>query len=67
MRITAAVPVEAFRALPERIADALRPETMRVIEENLRTIDLAIAQADSALSRDPGRKRGWVKIGLCGS
>ena len=32
----------------------LRPETMRVIEENLRTIDLAIAQADSALRRDPG-------------
>ena len=33
---------------------ALRPETMRVIEENLRTIDRAIAQADSALRRDPG-------------
>ena len=32
----------------------LRPETMRVIEENLRTIDRAIAQADSALRRDPG-------------
>jgi len=32
----------------------LRPETMRVIEENLRTIDAAIAQADSALRRDPG-------------
>ena len=32
----------------------LRPETMRVIEENLRAIDLAIAQADSALRRDPG-------------
>lgn len=32
----------------------LRPETTRVIEENLRTIDLAIAQADSALRRDPG-------------
>jgi anti-sigma factor RsiW len=32
----------------------LRPETMRVIEENLRTIDVAIAQADSALRRDPG-------------
>ena len=32
----------------------LRPETMRVIEENLRTIDLAIAQTDSALRRDPG-------------
>jgi hypothetical protein len=32
----------------------LRPETMRVIEENLRTIDIAIAQADSALRADPG-------------
>jgi hypothetical protein len=27
---------------------------MRVIEENLRAIDLAIAQTDSALRRDPG-------------
>lgn len=32
----------------------LRPETMRVIEENLRAIDVAIAQTDSALRRDPG-------------
>jgi hypothetical protein len=32
----------------------LRPETMRVIEANLRAIDLAIAQTDSALRRDPG-------------
>jgi anti-sigma factor RsiW len=32
----------------------LRPETMHVIEENLRAIDAAIAQADSALRRDPG-------------
>jgi anti-sigma factor RsiW len=31
----------------------LRPETMRVIEENLRAIDVAIAQTDSALRRDP--------------
>lgn len=42
----------------ERVLDAgrtaLRPETMRVIEENLRAIDVAIAQADSALRRDPG-------------
>ena len=42
----------------ERALDAgrstLRPETMRVIDENLRTIDVAIAQADSALRRDPG-------------
>ena len=32
----------------------LRPETMRVIEDNLRAMDVAIAQADSALRRDPG-------------
>ena len=32
----------------------LRPETMRVIEENLKSIDVAIAQADSALRADPG-------------
>lgn len=32
----------------------LRPETMQVIENNLRAIDVAIAQADSALQRDPG-------------
>ena len=42
----------------ERVLDegraTLRPETMRVIEENLRAIDVAIAQADSALGRDPG-------------
>jgi len=42
----------------ERTFDAgratLRPETTRIIEENLRTIDHAIAQADSALRRDPG-------------
>ena len=42
----------------ERILEAgrsaLRPETMRIIEDNLRAIDLAIAQTDSALARDPG-------------
>ena len=32
----------------------LRPETMRVIEDNLRAMDVAIAQADSALRQDPG-------------
>ena len=32
----------------------LRPETMRVIEDNLRAMDVAIAQTDSALRRDPG-------------
>jgi anti-sigma factor RsiW len=58
---SSAVAVASYRdaaADLERAFDAgratLRPETMRVIEENLRTIDLAIAQADSALRRDPG-------------
>jgi anti-sigma factor RsiW len=53
--------VESYREAAadlERVLEAgratLRPETMRVIEENLRTIDVAIAQADSALRRDPG-------------
>ena len=32
----------------------LRPETMQVIEANLRSIDVAMAQADSALRQDPG-------------
>lgn len=32
----------------------LKPETMRVIEANLHAMDVAIAQADSALQRDPG-------------
>ena len=57
----AAVAVASYRdaaADLERALEAgrstLRPETMRVIEENLRTIDRAIAQADSALRRDPG-------------
>jgi hypothetical protein len=56
-----ALAVASYRAAAadlERALDAgrstLRPETMRVIEENLRTMDLAIAQADSALRRDPG-------------
>jgi len=57
----AALAVTSYRdaaADLERVLEAgrstLRPETMRVIEENLRTIDLAIAQTDSALRRDPG-------------
>lgn len=34
--------------------DVLKPETVRVLEENLRTIDGAIAEARDALARDPG-------------
>ena len=58
---TAALAVASYRdavADLERVLEAgratLRPETMSVIEANLRAIDLAIAQADSALRRDPG-------------
>jgi anti-sigma factor RsiW len=57
----AALAVASYRdaaADLERVLEAgrgsLRPETMRVIEANLRSIDVAIAQADSALRQDPG-------------
>ncbi len=58
---SAALAVASYRdaaADLERVLEAgrgsLRPETMRIIEANLRSIDLAIAQADSALRQDPG-------------
>jgi anti-sigma factor RsiW len=58
---SAAVAVASYREAArdlERALDAgrgaLRPETMRVIEANLRAMDVAIAQADSALHQDPG-------------
>jgi hypothetical protein len=61
---SAAAPALAIASYRDAAADlerafeagraTLRPETMRVIEENLRAIDVAIAQADSALRRDPG-------------
>lgn len=35
----------------------LAPETVRVIEENLRTIDRAIQEAQAALAADPGNQR----------
>ena len=57
----AAVAVASYREAArdlERALDAgrsaLRPETMQVIEANLRAMDVAIAQADSALQQDPG-------------
>ena len=34
--------------------DALSPETLRLIEENLRLIDVALEQSRAALSADPG-------------
>lgn len=49
---------EAAAADLERVVeegrDVLRPETIRVLEENLRTIDQAIAEARGALAEDPG-------------
>ena len=58
---TAAVAVASYREAArdlERALEAgrstLRPETMQVIETNLRAMDVAIAQADSALRQDPG-------------
>ena len=57
----AAVAVASYREAAhdlERALEAgrgtLRPETMQVIESNLRAMDVAIAQADSALHHDPG-------------
>jgi len=57
----AAVAVASYREASrdlERALEAsrgtLRPETMKVIETNLRAMDVAIAQADSALRQDPG-------------
>lgn len=57
----AAVAVASYREAASDLERALaagrgtlRPETMQVIEANLRAIDVAIAQADSALRQDPG-------------
>ena len=57
----AAVAVASYREAARDLERALetgrttlRPETMRVIEANLRAMDVAIAQADSALHQDPG-------------
>lgn len=36
--------------------DVLDPETVRILEENLRTIDAAIAEAQAALAQDPGSR-----------
>src|SRR5688500_16637279 len=57
----AAVAVASYREAASDLERALaagrgtlRLETMQVIEANLRSIDVAIAQADSALRQDPG-------------
>jgi hypothetical protein len=36
--------------------DVLDPETVRILEENLRTIDAAIGEAQAALAQDPGSR-----------
>ncbi len=48
---------QAARELSRTLAaerDRLRPETVAVIERNLRIIDAAIAESRAALARDPG-------------
>lgn len=45
------------RALRER-RDELSPETLAVVEENLRVIERAIREAWEALEKDPGQLRG---------
>jgi hypothetical protein len=48
---------EALRSLEQDLAasrDKLDPETVAILEENLRAIDAAITEARGALARDPG-------------
>ena len=45
--------VEDLEALLERGREVLDPETVRVLEESLQTIDMAIEEAGEAVSRDP--------------
>ena len=48
---------EALRSLEQDLAasrDKLDPETVAILEENMRAIDAAITEARSALARDPG-------------
>jgi Family of unknown function (DUF6441) len=59
MRVTAAVPVEAFCALPERIADALRPETMRVVRTGARALETSIEAVVEAAGLGRGMARTW--------
>lgn len=49
-----AAAAEALEAVLERRRSALTPETVRLIEENLRIIDRAIAESRAALAADPG-------------
>lgn len=43
-----------LRAELEARRDVLSPETIRIVEENLRAINIAIAQTAQALADDPG-------------
>lgn len=44
---------EELSALLERHRGSLAPETVRLVEENLRTIDQALSEAEAALRADP--------------
>lgn len=46
--------LEDLQTVVEQGRGVLDPETVRVLEENLATIDNAIQQAKDALERDPG-------------
>lgn len=46
--------VERLSGILERRGDELPPETRQVLERNLEIIDEAIAEAESALARNPG-------------
>ena len=48
MRVTAAVPVEAFRVPPARIKSALWPETTRVVRAGARAPEASIEGAVEA-------------------
>lgn len=45
--------VADLESVLEKGREVLDPETVRVLEENLRTIDLAIQEAEAALTQDP--------------
>jgi anti-sigma-K factor RskA len=48
---------EELLALMEQNRDRLSPETMQVVEKNLRIIDRAIEETRAALDQDPGNPR----------
>ena len=56
LSLQALVSVEDLELLLAEARDDLDPETVRVIEENLRIIDDAIAASRQALERDPANE-----------